>query len=116
MVAYGGDEQHGGLVTRAGLDDLTENRHQDFAGDSEDWCVLDVSKSESGDLRCRPRSDFTVRDERLKYDVRIAGLSTGALATGLPGTYGGMQLWWWWWRRREDVVAVSVVRPSFGRG
>ena len=86
MIAYGGDEEHGVLVIRAGLDKLTENRHQNFAGGSKDRCVLDVSKSESGDLRHGTWSDFTVRDESLQYDVNVAGLSAGALTTGLPGT------------------------------
>ena len=65
MITDGGDEPHGFLITRASLDDLAEDRHHDFAGNSEDRCVLAVSKSESGDLRRGPRSDFAVGGEHL---------------------------------------------------
>lgn len=61
----GGDEPHGLLVVRASLDNMAEGCHQYFAGDSEDCHILAVSKSESGDLHHGPRSNFTVRDERL---------------------------------------------------
>ena len=103
MIAYGSDEHHGVFVIGAGLDNLTENRHQDFAGDSEDRCALDVSKSESGDLRRGPRSGFTVRNKSLQYGVRIAELSTGAVGD------------WLTWDIRKDtagLVAMVVVRES----
>ena len=61
----GGDKLDGVLIIRAGLDNFTENRDEDFAGDSEDRWVLAVSESDSGGLLRRPRSDLAVRDEYL---------------------------------------------------
>lgn len=61
----GGDKLDGVLIIGAGLDNFTENRDEDFAGDSEDRCVLAVSESDSGGLLRRPRSDLAVRDEYL---------------------------------------------------